>query len=120
MAATITHADRANGPEFDWGAIRWLCSSEIDADAEMTFGIVFINPGEANPRHMHPNCEEIIYLLSGKCDHQLGDEWHALEAGMMLRIPRGVDHCARNTGWEAVRMIITYSSPDRETIFYDE
>ena len=53
MAATITHADSASGPEFDWGAIRWLCSSEIDADAEMTFGTVSINPGEANPRHMH-------------------------------------------------------------------
>ena len=90
MAATITDAETANGLEFDWGAIRWLCSSAIDADAEMTFGMVFINPGEANPRHMHPNCEEIIYLLSGRCEHQLGDEWHALEAGMMLRIPRGV------------------------------
>ena len=53
----------------------------------MTFGVVYINAGEGNPVHYHPNCEELIYVLSGECDHSLGDEVIPLKPGMMLRIP---------------------------------
>ena len=100
----------------DWGKIQWLCGKEIDPEAEMTFGMVYIDAGKANTRHIHPNCEEIIFVLSGECDHSLGDEVLHLEPGMMLRIPRGVPHHAKVTSWEPCRMIIAYSAPDRQTI----
>ncbi|MDA1192776.1 MAG: cupin domain-containing protein [Candidatus Poribacteria bacterium] len=112
--ATITDLESATGQDFDWGALRWLNSGEIDPDAETTFGVVYIEAGKSNPLHCHPNCEEVIYVLSGKCEHRLGDEWYPLTPGQMMRIPRGVKHCARNNGWEPVRMIISYSAPDRE------
>lgn len=100
----------------DWGKIQWLCSQEIDPECEMTFGMAFIHAGKANPRHYHPNCEEYIFILSGECEHTLGDESFRLEPGMMLRIPRGVPHNATVTGWEPCRMLIMYSAPDRQTI----
>ncbi|XEC96201.1 cupin domain-containing protein [Paenibacillus tarimensis] len=102
--------------EMDWGKIQWLCGQEIDPESEMTFGMVFINAGEENNRHYHPNCEELIFVLSGECDHTLGDEIHHLKSGMMLRIPRNVWHNARVTSWEPCRMLIIYSAPDRKTI----
>ncbi|TVY07924.1 cupin domain-containing protein [Paenibacillus cremeus] len=102
--------------EENWGRIQWLCGKEIDPEAEMTFGMVYINAGVSNPRHVHPNCEEFIFVLSGECDHTLGDESFHLEPGMMLRIPRGVPHNAKTTSWEPCRMIIAYSSADRQTI----
>ena len=105
---------------FDWGAIKWLCNQEIDPAAEQTFGLVFINAGQQNPPHYHPNCEELIYVLTGQCDHRLGDATHPLKAGDLLRIPTGVVHCARNTGWEPVRMVIVYSAADRQTVFLEE
>ncbi len=102
---------------FDWGAIQWLCNREIDPDAQQTFGLVFIHPGRQNPPHYHPNCEELIYVLSGECDHRLGEATTHLEPGSLLRIPAHTVHCAMNTGWEPVRMVIVYNSPDRETVF---
>ena len=66
-----------------------------------TGGVRFVRElfaGKENPPHYHPNCEELIYVLSGQCDHQLGDAVHPLKAGDLLRIPTGVVHCARNTG----------------------
>ncbi len=102
--------------ELDWGKIQWLCGKEIDPDAEMTFGMVYINAGDKNTRHYHPNCEEIIFVLSGECDHSLGDEMFHLKPGMMLRIPRNVWHDATVTSWEPCRMIIAYSSGDRQTV----
>ena len=65
---------------FRGGAIKWLCNDQIDPEAEMTFGVVYINAGEGNPTHYHPNCEELIYVLSGECDHKLGDEVIPLRA----------------------------------------
>ncbi|WP_337101111.1 cupin domain-containing protein [Paenibacillus sp. YIM B09110] len=117
--ATITNLSKPEEgrvADMGWGKIQWLCGKEIDPDAEMTFGMVYIEAGKENNRHIHPNCEEIIFVLSGECDHTLGDDVYHLEPGMMLRIPRGVPHNARVTSWEPCRMIITYSSADRQTI----
>lgn len=100
----------------DWGAIQWLCGKEIDGECEMTFGMVYINATTENTRHYHPNCEEHIFVLSGECDHSLGDDVVHLQPGMMLRIPRGMWHNAKVTSWEPCRMIIAYSSPDRQTV----
>ena len=118
--APVVDTEEVDGEEFPWGRIRWLCNGEMASGAEMTFGLIFINPGEANPLHAHPNCEEIVFVLGGRCDHRLGEESFPLAAGQMVRIPRGVPHCARNTGWEPLRMVIAYSSPDRQTIWFEE
>lgn len=115
--ATITDLTKQEHVlDMEWGEIQWLCGQDIDPDAEMTFGMVYINAGKSNPRHYHPNCEEHIFVLSGECDHTLGDEVYHLKPGMMLRIPRNVPHDAAVTSWEPCRMIITYSSGDRQTI----
>jgi mannose-6-phosphate isomerase-like protein (cupin superfamily) len=101
---------------FPWGAIKWLCNIKTDPEANMTLGLVFINPGRRNDLHIHPNCEELLYVLSGECLHSLDDVEFPMSAGMMLRIPAGVRHSALNTGWEPVRMLVAYSSADRQTV----
>src|SRR5438270_13936207 len=114
---TIVRADEQDALAFPWGAIKWLCSQEIDPAAQQTFGLVFINPGERNPVHYHPNCDELLYVLSGECEHSLDGERARLAAGSLIRIPAGARHNAVNTGWEPVRMVICYSSADRQTVF---
>ena len=73
---------------FDWGAIQWLCNGEIDPEAQQTFGLVYIHVGQQNPPHYHPNCEELIYVLSGECDHRLGEATIHLETGSAPASPR--------------------------------
>lgn len=114
--ATIRNAKKEPDLKFGWGEIRWLCNGEIDPASEMTFGVVEIGAGQSNPRHHHPNCEEIIFVMEGRCDHSLGDEVVPLEKGDALRIPRGVTHHAVNTGDGPVRMVIAYSTPHRQTV----
>ncbi len=116
--AAVREADQP-ALSFDWGAIKWLCNQEIDPEAQQTFGLVFINPGQQNPPHYHPNCEELIYVLSGECDHRLGDAVLHLTPGSLLRIPANAVHCAANTGWDPVRMVIVYSAADRQTVFLE-
>lgn len=102
--------------DMGWGKISWLYGQEIDPAGQMTFGQVYIDAGQENGRHRHPNCEEIIFVLSGECEHSLGDEMYHLKPGMALRIPQNVLHHAKVTGWEPCRMIIAYSAVDRQTV----
>ena len=106
--------------EFPWGAITWLCNREVAPETAMTFGLVEILPGRKNALHYHPNCEELLYVLSGECDHSLDGEVYHLEAGSLIRIPQGARHDAVNRGSEPVRCVIAYSSGDRQTIVVEE
>jgi len=85
----------------------------FDPRAEMTFGVVQLNAGQPDPAHIHSNCEEYLYVLSGSCEHRVGDEWVSLKAGDLVRIPAGVPHMAK-TLQEPLRAVIVYSSPDRD------
>ncbi|MFQ6131924.1 MAG: cupin domain-containing protein [Armatimonadota bacterium] len=100
--------------EFAWGRIVWLCNSQIAPEAEMTFGVVTIEAGQTNPVHSHPNCEELLYVISGQCRHSLDDEWVDLGPGDLIRCPAHARHNAINTGSEPVKCVIAYSSPDRQ------
>jgi quercetin dioxygenase-like cupin family protein len=99
--------------EMDWGKITWLVDGRTMAGAEQTFGVVTINPGQRNPLHMHPNCEELLYVIAGECAHKLGDDIYTLTPGSVIRIPRGVPHWARCTSAEPLVAVISFSSPDR-------
>ena len=84
--------------------------------AEQTLGVVVINPGQHNPLHYHPNCEELLYVLSGECDHRLNAATVHLKPGDLIHVPAGVPHNATCTSWEPLRIVVSFSSPDRQTV----
>ena len=71
-------------------------------------------PGKSNAEHIHPNCEEVVYVLDGEVEHTLGDERTTLQAGDLIVVPRGVPHQLLNTSGAPVRAYIVFSSPDRK------
>lgn len=117
-AISIQNFDRAKEVPYPWGSIRWLMSSQLDVDAAQTFGIVQINAGQRNSLHSHPNCEELLYVLSGSCEHIVGDKKVILHAGDLIRVPIGVRHQAIVLGNEPLRAVISYSSGVRKVVDY--
>jgi quercetin dioxygenase-like cupin family protein len=103
-----------------WGELNWKITDEAVPGAEMTFGTCRINPGERNGLHSHPDCEEILYVVSGRCEHKLGDEMHLLEPGDAIRIPRKVRHWAKCLGSEPLFALIFFSSGRRTAISHEE
>jgi quercetin dioxygenase-like cupin family protein len=102
-----------DGVTTSWGHLSWLVGEKEMPGAEQTLGVVTIQPQERNPRHLHPNCEELLYVVSGECDHLLGEEIFHLSPGSVIRIPRGVPHWARCTSDEPLVAVISFSAPDR-------
>jgi mannose-6-phosphate isomerase-like protein (cupin superfamily) len=102
--------------EFDWGSLKWLITAERSPGAEQTVGICQIFPGKVNPVHYHPNCEEVLYMISGRGRHSLGDESVELTPGMAIRIPANVPHNLENIGWETIICLVTFSSGNRQMV----
>lgn len=111
----ITRAEEVKPSRFPWGAVRWLCHGRLAADAEMTFGIVTILPGESLPAHSHENCEELMYLIRGELEHTVEDSATHVGPGTLVRIPRGACHSSANTGAENAVTITCYSAGVRKT-----
>ncbi len=114
LTTMLQHFDKVEKQEHPWGWIRWLMNDKLDRKSKMTFGIVQINADQTNPLHVHPNCEEHIYVLSGSCEHRIGSQTITLKAGDVLRIPRGVPHKAETSKKGPMQAVIVYSSGDRQ------
>jgi quercetin dioxygenase-like cupin family protein len=104
--------DRVQPQEYPWGWIRWMINGEVDPQAEMVLGVVYIKPQQTNPLHLHPNSAEYLHVVEGSCEHRVGDKWVTVRAGDTLRIPQGVKHQAR-TKDESCRAVIVYNTGRR-------
>ncbi len=100
--------------EESWGSLCWLAGKEISDTEGLTVGRVTIRKGMSNPRHSHPNCDEVLYLLQGRLEHSIGKEIVILEAGDTLVIHAGVPHHAASIGEEDADMMVAYSSGIRQ------
>jgi quercetin dioxygenase-like cupin family protein len=103
----------ASRVEADWGRLEWLASGPLGNASGHTLGRVVIKKGMANPRHRHSNCEESLFLMSGRLEHSVGDEVVTMEAGDTLVVEAGVPHNAKSIGDEDAVMIVAYSSAER-------
>ena len=116
---SVSRVSREHAITFDWGSIQWLVNDQLAADAQITFGYVEIDAGGKNPRHLHPNCDEVLYVLEGTLEHSLGDDVVDLSPGDALLIPRNVPHDARNRGQASARVVVAYSTGDRQTVMLE-
>ncbi|MBM3889651.1 MAG: cupin domain-containing protein [Verrucomicrobia bacterium] len=112
---TLQRYDDAEVVKFPWGWIRWLMNAKVDPKAEMTVGIVHIEPNQSNPYHMHPNSAEYIHVLSGSCEQFADGKWVPMKAGDTMRFAKGVAHMAR-TGNEPCRAMILYDTGTRQMV----
>lgn len=115
----VTNAGQLPIEHFEWGTLQWLCNAKLSPRAEQTLGLCHIRPGRRNPRHYHPNCEEVLHLLAGRGRHSFEDDDLELTAGMTIRIPVGVTHNLTNIGDEPLVCLITFNSSERETVFLE-
>ena len=98
----------------DFGRVHWVVRDGDPPGAEQTVGLATFDVGKGNVEHIHPNCEEVIYVLAGEVEHTLGDQSTRLSAGDLIVVPRGMPHRLTNIGSSAARACVIFSSPDRQ------
>jgi quercetin dioxygenase-like cupin family protein len=103
--------------EGEWGQLTWYANDQLGNADTLTLGKCVIYPGQANPRHYHPNCDEILTVLQGKIRHAWIDGQEVeMNPGDTITIPQGMMHQARNIGTEDAVLLIAFTSATRQTI----
>ncbi len=115
-AGSVMRADCREVEETPWGRLVWMVAGRLGNSATMTVGTCYISAGMANPRHSHPNCDEVLHVLHGEIEHSLNDDVFPMAAGDTVSIPLGTVHNARNVGDEEAVLLIAFSSADRQTV----
>jgi quercetin dioxygenase-like cupin family protein len=108
-------ADRVVEPQ-SWGRLEWMVRGAMDNSDTLTVGKCFIEPGEQNPPHLHPNCDEVLHVLRGQIEHRVGDEYVEMGPGDTISIPQGAVHNARNIGDDEAEFVIVFSTAHREVV----
>ena len=101
---------------YTWGEVRWLHAADTGSE-KLSVGEMVISPGGQNRQHYHPNCEEVLYVVSGEVEHtfERSKPVH-LEAGMSVLIPTGMIHSTKCLSKEPARMLVAYSSANHQVI----
>ena len=81
-------------------------------------GVVFfqIEPGNRLARHTD-SAEEILYVVSGQAEAEVGDERGTIRAGDLAVIPAMVPHGLVNTGDEPVIVVGFFSESEIHSTF---
>lgn len=113
----LISSGQATVEHFDWGQLHWYASSVLSGATGCTVGRCILKPGYGNPIHYHPNCEEVLHVLSGNIEHYIRDKgWFAMNPGDTITIPANLSHGARNIGQSEAHLLICFSSAERQTI----
>lgn len=102
--------------DFPWGNLTWFASQPQGNQNNITVGRCTLLPGAENPRHLHPNCSEVLVVGEGLIEHTGADgRMHVMQPGDVVSIPPNVVHQARNIGPGRAVLWIAFSSAARET-----
>jgi quercetin dioxygenase-like cupin family protein len=116
MTADVARPADYTVEEQDWGRLVWMVSGALGNSTVLTVGKCFIKPGQANPPHYHPNCDEVLHVVHGHIEHRVNDEYVEMRDGDTISIPTGAIHNARNIGPEECEFVITFSTADRQVV----
>ncbi|MBM4149596.1 MAG: cupin domain-containing protein [Lentisphaerae bacterium] len=114
--ATVIRSAEAPVQCLPWGSMQWLVNGQTAPGSAMTLGRVTFKPGQSNPSHAHPNCDEILLVVKGTVEHTLPQGGTVrLEAGDSIVLPQGCSHTAKNVGSTDAVVIVAFNSPERRT-----
>jgi mannose-6-phosphate isomerase-like protein (cupin superfamily) len=102
--------------EFSWGTMRWLATAENGGTRGTSVARLEIRAGRRNELHAHPNCEEVLLLISGSVEHEVGGGTVDHSIGECVVVPAGVSHRSVNVGSVGAELVVVYGSGAREYV----
>jgi quercetin dioxygenase-like cupin family protein len=110
---TIDEVPLVQGLREDAGWVEMQVQFLIDARAagsdQLVVGRTVLAPGARHERHLHPNCDEFLVVMSGRGEVHTNSGREPSKAGDVIFTPRGNWHGFDNTGDEDVLLIWGWS-----------
>ncbi|MEM2876279.1 MAG: cupin domain-containing protein [Candidatus Bathyarchaeia archaeon] len=97
------------------GPIKVMFNRETAGSRYSTFSVGYFNPGEGLKPHLHPESEEVYFIVEGSGTVYLGAEQKPIEVGAKtgIYIPPRTIHSVKNTGSEKL-VIAFFVAPGKE------
>lgn len=67
-----------------------------------------LEPGGGADRHYHEHCDQLIFVISGRCRVSVGDTDEVLGPNDTAFLPRMIPHLVDVLGEAALELLITY------------
>jgi len=91
--------------QMPFGKLAWLSGPQITGAKDLTIMEVHLTEGAGHSFHLHPNQEELIYVLEGRIEQWLEKESRILSVGDAIFIPRNTVHASFNPFPEIARVL---------------
>ena len=91
----VTAAEKVD-VQSPWTIEEWLCRPDVVPNEDLLMVRANMEAGWSHPFHMHPTREEIIYILAGRAEQWIGEQYRILGPGEMVLIPKGEVHGTYN------------------------
>jgi uncharacterized cupin superfamily protein len=93
--------------------LRWIVGGEDGLCSTYLSGCVMrVLPGETvKPAHLHPNGEELIYVISGTGKVNVDGVIKPLKIGTAVLFQEGSVHMVRNDGTEELKVFCVFAPP---------
>lgn len=73
---------------------------------------VVIEPVDSRSPHLHPQSEEIVFVVAGRGRFWLDGTFHPVGPGSWYRIPRGTPHCTMALPGERLELVCFFPHPE--------
>lgn len=100
MPVKILKLDEVEAKEILGGPIKVMFTSETAGTKHLRFSVGYFDENQGLDLHIHPESEEVYYVIEGRGTVYTGEEKSKTEVdrNMAVYIPPGTIHGIRNTG----------------------
>lgn len=82
--------------ELERGVHHWFSRPDVTGSKDLIVVQVDIGPGEGHPFHIHPDMDEVIYILAGEAEQWIEKEKKILGVGESIFVPKEMVHATFN------------------------
>jgi quercetin dioxygenase-like cupin family protein len=93
-----------------------VSGSDTEGDLAL-FEQTSLSPGKGTPLHVHPNQDEVFYVLEGKYVFLVGEEKYELSVGESIFLPRKVPHAWTQVAQKGKMLVILQPAGKLEAFF---
>lgn len=93
-----------------------ISGSDTDGDLAV-FEQTSLSPGRGTPLHVHPNQDEIFYVLAGSYRFKVGDDLFSLTVGDSIFLPRNVPHAWTQVSPDGKMLVLLQPAGKLENFF---
>jgi quercetin dioxygenase-like cupin family protein len=93
-----------------------ISGSDTDGDLAI-FEQTSLSPGRGTPLHVHPNQDEIFYVLDGSYRFKVGEELYNLSTGDSIFLPRAIPHAWTQISAKGKMMVTLQPAGKLENFF---